>query len=48
MTKGQFPVPGSTYILDMTGDDPRLGFGLLRPDEAEVVLVGYSSNPAER
>ena len=52
MTKGQFPVRvGSTYILEMTGEDPRLGLGLLRPEEAEVGLVvgvGYSSNPAER
>ena len=118
MTRGQFPVTdGSTYILDMTGEDPRLkkrwifnsfcfkemrqrwpkwvwlqfffylyedqhmggsfkisyiesewtgnllsldlstifciplylGFGLLRPEEAVFdVLVGYSSNPAER
>jgi hypothetical protein len=49
MTKGQFPVTdGSTYILDMTGEEPRLGFGLLRPEEAEVALVGYSSSPAER
>lgn len=39
---------GSTYILEMTGEDPRLGLGLLRPDEAELEVVGYSSSPADR
>ena len=48
MTNGQEPdAVGSTYILEMTGDDPRLGLGLLLPEEVWLV-VGYSSRPADR
>ena len=50
MIKGQVPeAVGSTYILEMTGEEPKLGLGLLRPDEVVVLaLVGYSSKPADR
>ena len=47
MTSGQLIEVGSTYILEMTGDDPKLGLGLLRP-ELLLLLVGNSSKPAER